>query len=80
MTACTGIYQNDKGKMTGIYSWWQCRYSLGSRQNSFRQILLKIEADESFEIRITSRANIFKSKDKGVTGWLDAGVSIGYEF
>ena len=35
--------------------------------------------DVPIEIRITSRSNLI-SKDKGITGWLDAGISIGYEF
>ena len=39
-----------------------------------------IEADEfPLELRITSRSNLI-SNDEGITGWLDAGVSIGYEF
>ena len=39
-----------------------------------------VEADEfPVELRITSRSNLI-SKDEGITGWLDAGVSIGYEF
>ena len=41
---------------------------------------IDIEADEfPMELRITSRSNLI-SKNKGVTGWIDAGVSIGYEF
>ena len=34
---------------------------------------------ESLEIRITSRSNLIQ-KGNGYTGWIDAGISIGYEF
>ena len=41
---------------------------------------IDIEADEfPIELRITSRSNLI-SKNEGVTGWIDAGVSLGYEF
>ena len=38
------------------------------------------EVIESFEIRLTSRANIVQKKEGGSTYWMDAGVSFGYEF
>ena len=38
------------------------------------------EMIESFEIRLTSRANIVQKEEGGSTYWLDAGISLGYEF
>ena len=38
------------------------------------------EMIESLEIRLTSRANIVQKEEGGSTYWLDAGISLGYEF
>ena len=77
ITACTGIYQNDKGKMTsGFIAGGSLDIPLGNILDDY----IDIDADEfPIELRITSRSNLI-SKDEGVTGWLDAGISIGYEF
>ena len=77
LTACTGVYQNDKGKMTsGFIAGGGLDIPLGNILANY----IDIEADEfPMELRITSRSNLI-SKNKGVTGWIDAGVSIGYEF
>ena len=77
LTACTGIYQNDKGEMTsGFIAGGSIDIPLGNILENY----IDIEADEfPIELRITSRSNLI-SKDEGITGWLDAGVSIGYEF
>jgi len=77
LTACTGIYQNDKGKMTsGFIAGGSLDIPLG---NILGEYLDMDNEDVPIEIRITSRSNLI-SKDKGITGWLDAGISIGYEF
>jgi len=77
LTACTGIYQNDKGKMTsGFIAGGSLDIPLG---NILGKYLDMDNEDVPIEIRITSRSNLI-SKDKGITGWLDAGISIGYEF
>jgi len=34
---------------------------------------------EALEVRFTTRANMVQKKD-GITGWIDGGFSIGYEF
>tara|TARA_S200000501_G_scaffold98676_1_gene92040 strand:- start:54055 stop:54645 length:591 start_codon:yes stop_codon:yes gene_type:complete len=34
---------------------------------------------QAFEMRLTTRSNIVQKSD-GTTGWVDAGVSLGYEF
>ena len=77
LTACTGIYQNDKGKMTsGFIAGGSLDIPLGNILDDY----IDIDADEfPMELRITSRSNLI-SKDEGITGWLDAGISIGYEF
>ena len=77
LTACTGIYQNDKGKMTsGFIGGGSLDIPLGNILDDY----IDIDADEfPIELRITSRSNLI-NKDEGITGWLDAGISIGYEF
>ena len=77
LTACTGLYQNDKGKATsGFIAGGSIDIPLGNTLGSY----FDIEPDEfPVELRITSRSNLI-SKDEGATGWLDAGISIGYEF
>ena len=77
LTACTGFYQNDKGKMTsGFIAGGSLDIPLG---NILGEYLDMDNEDVPIEVRITSRSNLI-SKDKGITGWLDAGISIGYEF
>ena len=41
---------------------------------------LDIPLVESIEMRITSRANIVQKEEGGSTYWIDAGISLGYEF
>ena len=77
LTACTGLYQNDKSKMTsGFIAGGSLDIPLGIILEDY----IDIDADDfPMELRITSRSNLI-SKDEGITGWLDAGISIGYEF
>ena len=77
LTACTGIYQNDKGEMTsGFIAGGSLDIPLGNLLSEY----IDIDGDEfPMELRITSRSNLI-SKDEGITGWLDGGISIGYEF
>ena len=77
LTACTGIYQNDKGKMTsGFITGGSLDIPLGELLSDY----LDMDSEDiPIEIRVTSRSNVI-SKDEGATGWLDAGISIGYEF
>jgi len=71
LTACTGVYQNDLGKLTsGFIAGGSIDIPLGT---------LLDNDDFPIELRITSRSNLI-SKDEGITGWIDGGVSIGYEF
>jgi len=77
LTACTGAYQNDKGDMTsGFIAGGSLDIPLGNLLSEY----IDIDGDEfPIELRITSRSNLI-SKDEGITGWLDGGISIGYEF
>ena len=77
LTACTGIYQNDKGEMTsGFIAGGSLDIPLGNLLSEY----IDIDGDEfPIEVRVTSRSNLI-SKDEGITGWLDGGISIGYEF
>jgi len=77
LTACTGVYQNDKSEITsGFIAGGSLDIPLGNILDDY----IDIDADEfPIELRITSRSNLI-SKDEGITGWLDAGISIGYEF
>ena len=77
LTACTGLYQNDKSEMTGGFI---AGGSLDIPLGNILEDYIDIDADDfPIELRITSRSNLI-SKNEGITGWLDAGVSIGYEF
>ena len=77
LTACTGLYQNDKSEMTGGFI---AGGSLDIPLGNILEDYIDIDADDfPMELRITSRSNLI-SKNEGITGWLDAGVSIGYEF
>jgi len=77
LTACTGLYQNDKSEMTGGFI---AGGSLDIPLGNIFEDYIDIDADDfPMELRITSRSNLI-SKDEGITGWLDAGISIGYEF
>ena len=77
LTASTGLYQNDKNKMTsGFIAGGSLDIPLGNILENY----VDIDSDEfPIELRITSRSNLI-SKDEGITGWVDAGISIGYEF
>ena len=79
-TACTGIYHAGTGFILG----GSIDLPLGSLlTNSFEDsdfIEDYGEIIESFEIRLTSRANIVQKEEGGGTYWMDAGLSIGYEF
>jgi hypothetical protein len=84
LTACSGAYQTEKqdwktGFILGgsvdipIGPFLIDRYGDKEIIESFEEYL------ESVELRITSRSNLIQKSD-GATGWLDAGLSIGYEF
>ena len=85
LTAATGIFHEGTGFIAGgsidiplgniiIENWGDI-----SIVESFEEQI------EAFEIRFTSRANIVQKEKSatdagGATGWIDAGISLGYEF
>jgi len=85
LTAATGIFHDGTGFIAGgsidiplgniiIENWGDI-----SIVESFEEQI------EAFEIRFTSRANIVQKEKSatdagGATGWIDAGISLGYEF
>ncbi len=41
---------------------------------------IDIPVGEAFEVRLTTRNNIVQKEEGGATGWIGAGISLGYEF
>ena len=41
---------------------------------------IDIPVGDAFEVRVTARNNIVQKSEGGITGWIGAGVSLGYEF
>ena len=80
LTACTGIFHAGTGFISGgsvdlpIGSMLVNSFEDSNFMQDFKEVI------ESFEIRLTSRANIVQKKEGGSTYWMDAGVSFGYEF
>ena len=84
LSACTGVYQSE------AQTWDAGFIAGGSIDIPFGPFLIDRYGDteiiesveeylESVELRITSRSNLIQKPD-GSTGWIDAGISIGYEF
>ena len=85
LTAATGIFHEGTGFITGasidipIGNLIVKNYGDISIVESFEEQI------EAFEIRFTSRANIVQKEKRaddagGATGWIGAGISLGYEF
>ena len=80
LTACTGIYHAGTGFIAGGSIDLPIGTMLINKFEDSDFIEEYEEMIESFEIRLTSRANIVQKEEGGGTYWLDAGISIGYEF
>ena len=84
LSACTGAYQTEGQKWkTGFIAGGSIDIPFGpfliDRYGDTEIIESLEEYLESIELRITTRSNLIQKPD-GATGWLDAGISIGYEF
>ena len=84
LSACSGAYQTEsQAWKTGFIVGGSVDIPLGPfliDRYGDKDIIESFEEYlESVELRITSRSNLIQKSD-GVTGWLDAGLSIGYEF
>ena len=79
-TACTGIYHAGGGFIGGgsldipLGAVIAKGFEGSDLVEDYEEIL------ESIEMRITSRANIVQKEEGGSTYWIDAGISLGYEF
>ena len=88
-TACTGLYKDDEQKTSlGFIGGGSVDIPVGElilekfpNFEIYNGLEIKDFKDyiESFEMRITGRSNLIQKK-KGVTAWVGAGISFGYEF
>ena len=84
LTACTGVYKDDLGDFTaGFIGGGSIDLPLGNlifdKYGDVKIVEDLKEVIEAIEIRLTGRTNLIQ-KDIGATGWLDGGISLGYEF
>ena len=76
LTAATGVFHAG----TGFIAGGSLDLPVGGYITDSFDVPESLEPHiEAFEIRLTTRANIVQKND-GTTGWVDAGVSFGYEF
>ena len=76
LTAATGVFHAGTGFIGGLNIDLPVgEYILGNFDIN-ESLVPHIEA---LEVRFTTRANMVQKKD-GITGWIDGGFSIGYEF
>ena len=76
LTAATGVFHAGTGFIGGLNIDLPVgEYILGN----FDINASLVPHIEALEVRFTTRANMVQKKD-GTTGWIDAGVSFGYEF
>ena len=76
LTVATGVFHAGTGFISGLNIDLPVgEYFLGNFDIN-ESLVPHIEA---LEVRFTTRANMVQKKD-GTTGWIDAGVSFGYEF
>ena len=76
LTAATGVFHAGTGFICGLNIDLPAgEYILGNFDIN-GSLVPHIEA---LEVRFTTRANMVQKKD-GITGWIDGGFSIGYEF
>ena len=80
LTACTGVYHAG----TGFIAGGSIDLPLGGfilDKYGDVEIIENMEAMiEALEFRITGRSNVVQKTRGGTTGWLGAGISLGYEF
>ena len=85
LTAATGIFHEGTGFITGGSIDIPVGNLIIEKYGDISIVKSLEEQIEAFEIRFTSRANIVqKAKSAtdagGATGWIGAGISLGYEF
>ena len=91
LTAATGIFHEGTGFITGASIDLPIGNLIIEKYGDISIVESFEEQIEAFEIRFTSRANIVQKEKKvndegeildagGATGWVGAGISLGYEF
>jgi hypothetical protein len=91
LTAATGIFHEGTGFITGASIDLPIGNLIVKNYGDISIVESFEEQIEAFEIRFTSRANIVQKEKKvddegniidagGATGWVGAGISLGYEF
>ena len=85
LTAATGIFHEGIGGITGGSIDMPIGNIIIEKYGHISIVESLKEQIEAFEIRFTSRANIVQKEksatdEGGFTGWIGAGISLGYEF
>ena len=85
LTAATGIFHEGTGFITGASIDLPIGNLIVKNYGDISFVESFEEQIEAFEIRFTSRANIVQKEKSatdagGATGWIGAGISLGYEF
>ena len=85
LTAATGIFHEGTGFITGASIDLPLGNIIIENYGDISFVESFEEQIEAFEIRFTSRANIVQKEkneydEGGFTGWIGAGISLGYEF
>jgi len=85
LTAATGIFHEGTGFITGASIDLPIGNLIVKNYGDISFVESFEEQIEAFEIRFTSRANIVQKEKSatdagGATGWVGAGISLGYEF
>ena len=85
LTAATGIFHEGTGFITGASIDLPIGNLIVKNYGDISIVESFEEQIEVFEIRFTSRANIVQKEKSesdagGATGWIGAGISLGYEF
>ena len=85
LTAATGIFHEGTGFITGASIDLPIGNLIVKNYGDISIVESFEEQIEAFEIRFTSRANIVQKEKSatdagGATGWVGAGISLGYEF
>jgi len=91
LTAATGLFHEGTGFITGGSIDIPVGNLIIEKYGDIPFVESLVEQIEAFEIRITSRANIVQKEKRvnddgiiteqgGATGWIGAGISLGYEF
>ena len=85
LTAATGIFHEGTGFITGASIDLPVGNLIVKNYGDISIVESLEEQIEAFEIRFTTRANIVQKEksatdEGGATGWIGAGISLGYEF